>query len=416
MKKQCARLLLWTLLQLILLTSCGYLMPSPDRPDPALNSSETGSTEPAATQVPTTPEPAPTEPPGPTGTTSIRLRAVGDIMMHSPQLTAGLQPDGTYNFNHFFTDIKPYLEDADFTLGNLETTISNDEKGYGGYPLFRTPAAILDALIYAGFNVITTANNHSFDGREFGVVYTIEKLEEYGIPYTGTARNQVERDRVLMLEKNDIRVAVLAYTYGTNGMEVTISRDKLPFMVNYIDRQLIEQDVLRARDAGADMIIACMHWGAEYLRQPGRFQLETTEFLASIGVDIILGSHPHVLQPMELKTVILEDGTEKEYFVIYSMGNFISNQQDQFKDSGIIVEIEIIKDYDRGTVGLGRIGYIPTWVHRFRRDGRSDYAVLPVAGFMDDVLTGTAGMRIQAVWRETTTHMGEDFEIITSAP
>jgi poly-gamma-glutamate capsule biosynthesis protein CapA/YwtB (metallophosphatase superfamily) len=364
-----------------------------------------GSQDAVPTAAPTpTPEPSPS----PRGTTGIRLRAVGDIMMHMPQVNAGLQADGSYDYNHFFGDIKPYLTGADIVTGNLETTISNKEKGYGGYPMFRTPEALLQALKEAGFNVLTTANNHTFDGREFGVVNTLDKLDEYGFLHTGSARSQKERDSVLLIEKNDIKAAMLAYTYGTNGMEATISDEKLPFMVNYIDRDKIREDVNRAREEGAEVIIVSIHWGDEYVRTPNNFQKETADFLASLGVDIILGSHAHVLQPMERRKIAMDDGTEKEIFIIYSLGNFISNQRDKYRDSGVIVDLEIIKDYDRGTIELGEISYTPTWVYRFTRNGKSDYRILPVGKFLEEEeLNGSARDRIRSVWNETTSHLGQ---------
>ncbi len=414
MRKLWTRIFLWMVVTLFLFSSCGITQYSEGERTGAdiVDIEEPAAQEPASVIVTPSPVPDPTPPPGPTGTTSVRIRAVGDIMMHGPQITAGKQPDGSYDFKHFFEEVKPYLEEADITLGNLETTINTDARGYGGYPLFRSPEALLEALVYAGFNVITTANNHSFDGREFGVVHTLDKLDEYGLRHTGTARSQEERDRILLLEENDIKIAVLAYTYGTNGMEVTISKENLPFMVNYIDFDHIERDITRAREAGAEIIIACMHWGDEYIRLPNSTQRQAVVFLASLGVDIILGSHPHVLQPMERRIAVLDGGGEKEIFVIYSMGNFISNQRDRYKDSGVIVDIEVVKDYDTGTLTLGDIGYVPTWVHRFTRGGRSDYQVLPVLNFMDGVLAGEAGSRLQAVWKETTNHFGEDFEVM----
>jgi poly-gamma-glutamate capsule biosynthesis protein CapA/YwtB (metallophosphatase superfamily) len=229
-----------------LLTSCTVVIhrglpgADPDTKDTSLDISTAKPTAPSPTPVPT-PEPSPT----PRGTTSIKLRAVGDIMMHMPQVRAGQRSDSTYDYTHFFEDIRPYLEGAEIVTGNLETTISNDEKGYGGYPMFRTPEELLQALKDAGFNVLTTANNHTFDGREFGVRHTLDKLDEYGFYHTGSARSQEERDQILIIEKNDIRTAILAYTYGTNGMEVTISNENLPFMVNYIDREKIREDVSR---------------------------------------------------------------------------------------------------------------------------------------------------------------------------
>ncbi|HZK35194.1 MAG TPA: CapA family protein [Bacillota bacterium] len=359
-----------------------------------------------------TPEP-------PRGTTSLKLRAVGDILMHMPLVNAASTADG-YDFRHFFDDIKPYLEGADIAMANLETTISNNEKGYGGYPMFRTPEEILGALSYAGFNLITTANNHSFDGREFGVVNTLDKLDQYGLMYTGTARSQEERDSLLLIEENDIRVGVLAYTYGTNGMEVTIPESKRGFMVNLIDKDMIKDDVKRARGEGAEVIIVAIHWGDEYARNPNSNQEELADFLISLGVDVIMGSHPHVLQPIEKRRVELEDGKTRDVVLVYSLGNFISNQIDnqlypefQYTDSGAIVELDIVKDYDQDKIYLDNIAYTPTWVYRYGREGGYDYRVLPVGSYIDEDLGSVAQQRINEVWNETTNHLGsEDFTII----
>ncbi len=347
-------------------------------------------------------------------TTSIKIKAVGDLLMHMPLVNASLKSDGTYDFTPIFNDIKPYLQDGDLVLANLETTISDPQHGYGGYPRFRTPEELLPALKESGFNIITTANNHTLDGKEFGVGHTLDKLDEYGLLHTGSARSQEERDRVLLVEKNEITSAVLAYTYGTNGMEVTIPGDKLPYMVNYIDRDLIRQDVERAKEAGADLIIVCIHWGDEYVRTPNPFQEETAEYLLSLGVDIIFGSHPHVLQPMERRKVVLEDGTEKEVFIIYSLGNFVSNQRDPYRDSGVIVNVEVIKDHAGSTISLGEITYTPTWVYKYSSSGGVGFRILPVGEYLEEAggLNSEDWRRIRDVWTETTTHLGDSFKPI----
>jgi len=354
-------------------------------------------------------EQLPEEPPKPTGKTTMTISVVGDIMAHMPQINAARRDDGTYDFRDVFQDVKPYLEKADITMGNLETTISNDEIGYTGYPRFRTPEAILDALKYAGFDVITTANNHSLDGVEFGVENTLNKLDEYGFLYTGTARSPEERDKILIIEKNDIRVAILAYTYGTNGMEAAVDEEKLTYMVNYLnDEERIKQDIRKAREQGAEIVIGCIHWGDEYVRQPNDVQKQIADRLFSYGMDVIFGSHPHVLQPMDRKTVTDPDGNERDVFVIYSLGNFISNQRDRYRDSGVILNLEIVKDYDAQTVKLGNIDYIPTWVYKYTENGKVHYRILPVADYLDQDLLGNGEQRVKEVWQETTQHLNNE--------
>jgi len=158
------------------------------------------------------------------------------------------------------------------------------------------------------------------------------------------------------------------------------------------------------------VLIVSIHWGDEYVRMPNGFQKETADFLASMGVDIILGSHPHVIQPMERRNVTLEDGTEKEVFIIYSMGNFISNQQERYRDSGVIIDVEIIKDYDRETIELGEISYTPTWVYRFKEKGGFNYRILPVGQFLngENDLSDSARERMREVLSETTEHLGKE--------
>lgn len=352
--------------------------------------------------------PDPVEPQRPTGRTVLTISAVGDIMMHSPQLTVGKRPDGTYDFKHCFEDIRPRIEDADIAMCNLEVTISNPDRGYGGYPLFRAPEAILGALKYTGFDVVTTANNHSYDGGEFGVVNTLDRLDEYRLLHTGGARTQQERDRVLIITRNDIRVAVLAYTYGTNGMEAAIDESKRTYMVNLIDEDVIARDAARARASGADIVIACLHWGVEYTRQPGAEQTALADRLFRAGIDVIFGSHPHVLQPMDRKRVVRDDGSLADVFVIYSLGNFISNQTKRYTDSGVIVNLEIVRDYDAGTVTIGEVSYVPTWVYRHHGQGRLNYRVLAAGTVPDAGLTAAAERRMNEVWLETTSLLGTD--------
>lgn len=408
---------------LLLLNGCGYFdieQPKPPDNEPEISSEvekgeniDLNSNKESGSEV----EPEENdllEIESPRGKTEITISAVGDIMTHGPQIQAALMNDGTYDFKDVFSEIKPYLESSDITIGNLETTISTNEKGYMGYPTFKAPEAIIQALVYAGFDVLTTANNHSFDGREFGVQHTIEKLDEYGLAHTGTAISPEMRDQVLLIEKNEIKVAILAYTYGTNGMEITIPKEKLDYMVNYDnDMERIKADIDRARDAGAEIVIACMHWGWEYWREPNDNQIKMADSLFNAGVDIILGSHPHVLQPMERKNFIMPDGSERDVFVIYSLGNFISNQRDQYRDSGIIINIKIIKDHDKGTVSIDQISYVPTWVYKSTKNGKLSYKILPAGKFKDEGLEGAAAQRVREVWQETTTHMGsESFTVI----
>jgi poly-gamma-glutamate synthesis protein (capsule biosynthesis protein) len=356
----------------------------------------------------------PPEPPRPKGKVRVSLAVVGDIVMHMPQVEAALLPGGGYDFKDVFKEVKPIIEQADIALCNFETTISTPQRGYSGYPCFKSPEAILEALKFAGFDVATTANNHAFDAGEFGVVNTCDKLDQYGLLHTGRARSAEERDKVLMVSANQIKIAVVAYTYGTNGMEGAIRKDRLPYMVNlWTDMEVVKKDIQKARKAGSDVVVACVHWGNEYVRKPDEVQKHAAAQFLEAGADIVFGSHPHVLQPMERRTVTRE-GKDRDAFVIYSLGNFISNQRHEttrYTDSGIILNLEVIKDLDSGEVSLGQITYVPTWVDRYTSGGKFRYRVLPVGRFIDQA-TGYQKQRLQDVWKETTSLMGDKFQAI----
>lgn len=366
-------------------------------------------TNPLTSEKPQEP-PEPPEPARPTGKTMLRISAVGDIMMHLPQVESAALSDGGFNFKPVFEHIKSYIESADLALGNIETTISTPEKGFYGYPRFRSPKEVIEALKYAGFDVITTSNNHILDGFEFGLEHTLNTLDDFDLMHTGASRTPEERESLLIIDKNGIKVAVLAYTYGTNGMEAAVNKDRLQYMVIYLhETERILNDVKRARELGAEIVIACLHWGAEYQREPNSYQEEMAEKLIRAGVDIILGSHPHVLQPIVKKTVTGEGSEQREGLVVFSMGNFVSNQRKRFRDSGMIVNVTIVKDYDLGEVYIDEVTYVPTWVHRYSADGKLHYKILPVGSALDTGLYNETHDRLAEVWSETTGHI-EDFE------
>ena len=357
-----------------------------------------------------TPSPTPAPSPTPTPPARVSISAVGDVMVHSPQFNAAKQPDGTYDFSECFAPIAEYLSAADFTLANLETTISTEERGYSGYPCFKSPEALLPALKEAGVDVLTTSNNHCFDAGWFGVNHTMEKLASYGFLHTGTFTSPTAQGTPLILEKDGVRIAVLAYTYGTNGMETVIDGDRLDYAVTYTDDwEQIHADIVTAREQ-ADAVVACVHWGGEYQREPVLAQQELAQQMMEAGVDAILGSHPHVLQPMKFKDVMTEEGEQKKAFVVYSMGNFISNQRDRYKDCGMVMNLTFEKDFETGVTRIVKADYVPTYVHKYAQDGKNHYRILPVSGYLGRDLEGNAEDRLTAVWSETTGHM--DTEII----
>ncbi|ABY93150.1 CapA family protein [Thermoanaerobacter brockii subsp. lactiethylicus] len=338
---------------------------------------------------------------------TITITAVGDIMVHMPQAKSAIKPDGSYDFTPHFEEVREYIKDSDIAICNLETTISTPVKGYTGYPRFRSPEEIIPAIKYTGFNVVITANNHSLDNLEFGVVNTLNALDKYGLFHAGTYRNEEESKKILIIDKKGIKVAILAYTFGTNGMEVHIDRGKLKYMVNYIEEEKILKDINRAKEEGADIVILYLHWGMEYARTVDEERKTLTDKLFRAGADIILGTHPHVIQPMEKKKITTDEGEEKEVFVAYSLGNFISNQRDRYQDSGVIVNITITKKNDK--TSITEVSYVPTWVRVFKKEGKTQYRILPVGKFLNcEELSSTELERIREVWQETTDIVGSD--------
>ena len=303
----------------------------------------------------------------------IHIMAVGDIMMHIPQVNSGKTKHG-YNFDHFYKEVAPLFAEADLVYGNLETTLSGEEEKYSGYPLFNSPDAVADSLANAGFDIITTANNHSLDRGEKGLIRTLDQLDRVGLKATGTFRTAEEREQILMVNENDIQIATLAYTYGTNGIHVPKEK---PYLINLLDQESMKRDIELAKKQGAELVVVVLHFGQEYQRKPNEVQKEWVNFLFASGADIILGSHPHVVQEYEHRQWTTAAGEKKEGVVIYSLGNFISNQREEPTDIGGILSIKVKKL--GSTLQFEHVEFIPTWVHRYFQEGKREYTVLPMA-------------------------------------
>lgn len=291
--------------------------------------------------------------------TTISLCVVGDIMCHNTQyMDAYDSKTKLYDFTHVFTNISDKLQKADLTIGNLETTFAGSDRGYSSYPTFNTPDALAVNLRALGFDVLCTANNHSLDKGFSGITRTLDILDENDISHMGTYATEEASQEILVKEVNGIKIAMLAYTYGTNGIPIPKGKD---FCVNLIDKEKIKSDLEKAKELDVDLISVNMHWGAEYRLKPTEEQKQLADFLFQNGVDIILGSHPHVLEPMEKRTITLDDGTEKEVFLIYSLGNFVSGQTKQYTNMSIILDLEITK-HAEGNISIDKVEYTPIYV------------------------------------------------------
>jgi hypothetical protein len=304
---------------------------------------------------------------------NITIASVGDIMMHEAQIKSGSLGNGNYDYSLMFKSIKPYIEKADFAIGNLETTLAGNEKKYTGYPMFNAPEILAKNIKDAGFDMVTTANNHSLDRKFYGVVKTIENLDKEGLLHIGTYKTKEDSEAIFVEDIKGVKVAFLVYTYGTNGMVIPEK-----FAVNLIDRSRIFEDIKKAKAMNVDMIITSMHFGNEYQTTQNKTQEDLVNFLFQNGVDAVLGSHPHVLQPVEMKKIKDVYGVEKERFVIYSQGNIVANMPDRYKNSGVIINFNIKKDKNGTTID--KVEYIPTMVDSYYNANakKTTFEILPI--------------------------------------
>ncbi len=347
---------------------------------------------------------------------TINIAATGDIMFHPSQIEGAYdESTNTYDFRNSFKAVKDIFQSADLTIGNFEgTTAGNETYAYQGYPLFNAPDEALEAIKDAGFDVLSTANNHCLDTRKAGIIRTVEQISKQGMDSIGTFSKKPET-RVLMKDVKGIKIAFMSYTEMVNGLEAYMDPADLDVMVNIIDETKMKEDIAYAKEQNADLIVFYMHWGIEYARTQSAFQEQTAEMLLSEGVDIILGSHPHVIQPSQT----IELNGEKK-FVAYSMGNFLSNQrvetlvpygmsaeEAKYTEDGVIINIEIEKNGETGEVSIKDIDYIPLWVYKGTdENGSPEHIVYPIDDFVEsDDLNDNSKTRMNRSYKDTMAQM-----------
>ncbi len=270
---------------------------------------------------------------------SLSISAGGDLLIHDTVFKSVKLSNGTYDFKPIFKDVKYIFEESDISMINLEVPVAGNKFAPSNYPAFNSPVELLDGVKDMGIDVVSTANNHALDKRYAGLEATIENALERDLKVVGTARTEAET-KPAIIEKNNIKIGIAAYTYGTNG--IPIPKD-YPFCVNIIDKDKMLKDIEYMKDQGSDFIIFSLHFGQEYQLTPNNTQKDLANFLIENDVDVIFGSHPHVPQPYEIKEVTLENGTKKQAFVIYSLGNFVSNQVDYYTKIGGIATVNLSK-------------------------------------------------------------------------
>ena len=307
---------------------------------------------------------------------TFNMAVTGDIMCHNTNFKDAYNSSTkSYDFSYYFTDVKKYLQEADITIGNLETTLSGAKRGYSGYPTFNTPEILAKNLKDAGFNIVTTANNHCMDKGYSGIESTIDFLDKADLAHTGTFKSKKDQETILIKNVKGVNIAFLSFTYGTNG--IAIPKDK-SYAVNLIDKELIKSQIELAKKQNPDLICVSMHWGIEYQTKANKDQQNLADFLFKNGVDVILGNHSHVPQQMEKRTIKLDDGSTKDGFVIYSLGNFMANQNKQYTNDSAILKLQITKHKGDGKITIDKATYTPTYMYKNPSNSTKKFKILDI--------------------------------------
>lgn len=287
-------------------------------------------------------------------TKSIELVAVGDDLLHDVIIKSSQKSDGSYNFDNLFSGVKEDIQAADIAIINQETILGGKELGYSGYPCFNSPQEVGDAIIRTGFNVVLHATNHSMDRGYKAIKNTIEYWKTHSdILMLGINDSKENQEKIGVIEKNGIKVAILNYTYGLNG--IPLPSDK-PYLVNLLEKEVMARHIEKAK-AIADLVIVTPHWGTEYVHKPDDLQEDLTNFFADQGVDIVIGTHPHVIQPIKW----IDSKDNKKMLVYYSLGNFVSCQDKSPRMLGGMAKITIEKT--GSAVSISDAGITPLVTH-----------------------------------------------------
>ena len=349
-------------------------------------------------------EPPPTEPEPEHVVSQATIAVTGDILMHLAVTNSGLQSDGSYNYDSIFQYITPYVSAADYAVANLETTLAGSDMGYkySGYPAFNTPDEIVDALKKAGFNALLTANNHCYDTSEYGFLRTVRTVRSKGLTAMGTRENAA--DPVYTVEEiNGIKVGMVCFTYegqpdnptagvvymNKNALSSTCGQLINSFLGIQLDPfyQEVQQILAQMKADGAEATVMFIHWGIEYQTSPNGEQQQIAQQLCDMGFDVIVGGHPHVIQPMTLLTSRLDP--DRKTVCLYSTGNAVSNQRiaemnlkTGHTEDGMLFRFTFSK-YSDGAVYLENADILPCWVD-LRTEPTTQYDIIPLDATLRD--------------------------------
>lgn len=347
----------------------------------------------------TEPSTAPTVPedPGVTVTGTATLGATGDMLMHMPCVNPALQSDGTYDFGTYFTNFSAYVQAVDYAVANLETTLAGTAYKYSGYPQFNCPDGIIPSLKSAGFDMMLTANNHTYDTLSTGFFRTQEVIAQYGMDHIGT-KPDAETDSYLIKNINGIRVGMVCYTYETNDNPdkidlnggTDLKEDEEPLINVFLKNDVagfsadLAENIADMKADGAEAIVLYIHWGEEYQTKQNSQQKAMAQAACDLGVDVIVGGHPHVIQPLDLLTSTTDDSHKT--VCLYSTGNALSNQRIEHMnlktghtEDGIFFSFTLVK-YSDGTVRVEGVEVLPLWINLYTSSttGKAVYDILPL--------------------------------------
>ena len=333
---------------------------------------------------PSSGEPSPTPEPTPEPEPSVvNLTLAGDLVMHTPLNTEVLQPDGSYDYTLLFEDVGHYVSDADYALCCLEASMTG-KPPWTGYPMFTVPDDLAYSLKDVGFDLINMASNHSMDGWKSGINRTLDVLDEVGLDHVGTYRTQQERDEnngILVKEINGISFAFLNFTYGTNGIpldgfEYAVNVYNHDYMTTLVDvnYDMLDADMAAARALNTDVIAVSVHWGAEYMTAANVYQRELADYFFEQGADLVIGGHPHVPEPIEIREIDNGDGTTRTGFLCYCLGNLLSCQTQPYTNLTAMVQLQLTKDPYTGETEITGCEYVPMIMISLPKSGISPSA------------------------------------------
>ena len=307
-------------------------------------------------------------------TTKFSLVMVGDALIHEA-LYSDANNNGTYDFKPMLSEMKPIISKFDLAYYNQETILGGKDMGLSTYPRFNSPYEVGDAFLDAGFNLVSLANNHTLDRGEAAIINSCNYWNDKDAYYAGSYCSQEDRDRVKIYQKNGISYALLSYTTVDNGLRIPNGNS---YYLNLYNPDVVKSDVEKYRDK-VDVLMVAMHWGEEYTHSPVSEQREIANYLASLNVDIVIGAHPHVVEPIEY----IDDT-----LVIYSLGNFISAQRGIEKLTGLMVSLDVEKDLVKNKISLKNIETELLYTYSDTSKGyRTDFKVYPYTRLNDNLLS-----------------------------